>query len=76
MVKMNIDGEGERWWDVNESISFLVWVVEYDLVCFLRCRIMKEDEDWRDNFVLGGYDEKIENFYFKGVELIFILKVF
>lgn len=76
MVKMNIDGEGERWWDVNESISFLVWVVEYDLVCFLRCRIMKEVEDWRDNFVLGGYDEKIENFYFKGVELIFILKVF
>lgn len=35
---------------------------------------MKEDEDWRDNLVLGGYDEKTENSYFKGAELISILK--
>lgn len=49
----------EREWDFREIISFMEWANEFVLMCFLRCRIIKEDKDWRENHVLDGNDGKM-----------------
>jgi len=36
----------------------------------MRCRTMREDQEWKENHELGAYDEKVENFYFREAELI------